>query len=97
VLQGAVDVVGGELWALHCGGCELHDGAYLVVGEGVCLRHGGGGLRGLLGLVEVLAVVQSAWMHWWMQADDGAWRLKFHGPSSSGRRLATAPGATGVH
>ena len=34
-----VDVVGGELW--RWGRCEL-SGAYLVVGEGVCLRHDGG-------------------------------------------------------
>jgi hypothetical protein len=59
--------------ALHWGGCELRDEAYLVVGEGVCLRHGGGRLRGYLDVGAVLGVVQSAWMHWWLQADDGAW------------------------
>jgi hypothetical protein len=50
----------------------LRDGAYLVVGEGVCLRHGGGGLGGLLVWWRSRGV-QTAWMHWWLQADDGAW------------------------
>jgi hypothetical protein len=60
--------------ALHCAARTRDgDGAYLVVGEGVCLRHGGGGRRGLLGVVELLGDVQSAWMHWWSLADDGAW------------------------
>jgi hypothetical protein len=44
----AVDVVGGELW--HCRRCELHEEAYLVIGEGVCLRHDGGGVWRVLGL-----------------------------------------------
>jgi hypothetical protein len=59
--------------ALHCAArVGARDGAYLVVGEGVCLRHGGGGLcfcwawRSCSGCavgVEALVVA----------GDDGAW------------------------
>jgi hypothetical protein len=69
--------------------------AYLVVREGVCLRHVGGGVWGLLGYVGVSVVVQLAEMLWWSVADDGAWRVEVHGPQLSGRRLAIALGWDG--
>lgn len=44
---------------------ELHGGAYLVVGEGVCLRHDGGGVRGLLSAAGVCEVCSRRWVHGW--------------------------------
>lgn len=58
MLRGAVDVVGGELW--HCTPWELQRDAYLVVGEGVCLRHDGGCVGAVWNAARVFQVVQSA-------------------------------------
>jgi hypothetical protein len=95
---GAVDVVGGELWrctALR--GWERATGltwsseracACDMAAVGFAFAGRGGVARGVL----------SAWRHWWSLAmmELGVEVPPVDGPSSSGRRLAIAPRASGM-
>jgi hypothetical protein len=49
------------LWCMSCPIRVRRAEAYLVVGEGVCLRHDGGGVWRLPGVVEAIEVVQWTW------------------------------------
>lgn len=68
---------------------ELHGGAYLVVGEGVCLRHDGGGVRGLLSAAGVVRCAVGAGCTGGRQMMMVELGVEVHG-GSSGRRLAIA-------